>query len=135
MLAFVVARGMAAAGGCGASQGIIDIIGSVHSISNPLPIFMMIPPAAPFAPRMSSEISYSAERNKNDEESCRSEVPTLAKTQEKPGVTHKIKLVCARSFPRTYRTTSKVLLYLRGPRPKRDLDRAFPSCDTHCFSI
>jgi hypothetical protein len=82
---------------------------------------------------MSSEISYSIGRSQKDEESSRPNVPipTLGEpgglepteTQERPTV-HRAKLAFSRALPRTYRVTSKALLYLRGPRPKRDLDRA-----------
>jgi len=83
---------------------------------------------------MSSELSYSVERSHKDEESTRPDVPILTlgesseleptETQERPAV-RRAKLAFSRAFPRTYRTTSKALLYLRGPRPKRDLDRTF----------
>ena len=80
---------------------------------------------------MSSELSSSIERSPKDEES-HPDVPILTtdelggsqrqETQERP-VVRRAKLAFARTFPRTYRVTSKTLLYLRGPRPKRDLDR------------
>ena len=81
---------------------------------------------------MSSELSNSTERSRKDEDS-RTDVPILTlgelggseptQTQERT-VVRRVKLAFARSFPRMYRITSKTLLYLRGPRPKRDLDRA-----------
>src|SRR5258705_2916476 len=74
---------------------------------------------------MPSEISYPIARNQKDEEASRSD-PTMLwsehpVTQQKP-VLRKIKRAFARNFPRAYRLTSRTLLYLRGPRPKRDLD-------------
>jgi hypothetical protein len=84
---------------------------------------------------MSSDISYSMERGQKDEECSRSDIPTSTATGELGGseatgtkerpVVRRVKLAFARHLPKTYRMTSKVLLYLKGPRPKRDLDRAF----------
>lgn len=82
---------------------------------------------------MFSETSSSLERSQKDEEASHPDVPIIAlselgglgptQTQERPA-TRRVKLAFARKFPRTYRVTSKALLYLRGPLPKRDLDRA-----------
>ena len=73
---------------------------------------------------MASEFSSSIERSQKDEEASRSDVPVLgsepSEAQERP-VVRNINHAFARKFPRAYRTTSKALLYLRGPRPKRDL--------------
>lgn len=106
----------------------MDIIDSVFS-----PYLFHLLPSTPFDRQMSSELSYSIERCQKDEEESRPNVPILAlneisgseptEAQERP-VVRRAKLAFARDFPRTYRLTSKVLLYLRGPRPKRDLDRA-----------
>ena len=81
---------------------------------------------------MFSETSSSLERSQKDEAS-HPDVPIIAlselgglgptQTQERPA-TRGVKLAFARKFTRTYRVTSKALLYLRGPLPKRDLDRA-----------
>ena len=108
----------------------------LHRIVNflPSPYLCNSLPAAPFDRQMASEIPHSIARGQKDEENPHSDAPTLVAepldTQEKPAV-RSIKLAFARNFPRTYRITSKVLLYLRGPRPKRDLDGAFLSCDTN----
>ena len=84
---------------------------------------------------MSSEVSYSIERSQKDEENSRSDVPILplgesggpeaTGTRERPAARRakRLKLALSRAFPRTYRVTSRALFYLRGPRPKRDLDR------------
>jgi len=82
---------------------------------------------------MSSDNSSSLEGSRKDEESSLSRTPSLAlvelggseptQTQERP-LFRGAKLALARKFPGTYRVTSKALLYLKGPRPKRDLDRA-----------
>lgn len=84
---------------------------------------------------MSSDISYSMERGQKDEVYSHSDIPTSAATGELGGskptgakerpIARRVKLALARHLPKTYRTASKVLLYLRGPRPKRDLDRTF----------
>lgn len=116
-------------GGCWRlrGQGTIDIR---SLISFPSPYSCSPLPATPFDPQMSSEISYSIGRSQKDEEASRSDAPILA-TDESDGaetrgrrISHNIRLAFARNLPRTYRVTSKVFLYLRGPRPKRDLDRA-----------
>lgn len=77
---------------------------------------------------MASEISYSITRSQKDEEGSRSGIQMLgsgpSEAQERPLV-RRIKHAFARNLPRTHRMASKALLYLRGPRPKRDLDRAF----------
>lgn len=85
--------------------------------------------------QMSSEISYSIERSRKDEENPRPDVSALplgesgeseqTETRERL-VMHKIESAFARHLPRTYQIASKVLLYLRGPRPKRDLDPPVP---------
>lgn len=82
---------------------------------------------------MSPELSHSAEGNQKDEEASRLGTPILPldkfgrpgplQTQETPAI-RKAKLAFAHAFPGTYRAASKALLYLRGPRPKRDSDRA-----------
>jgi len=82
---------------------------------------------------MSSDLSSSLEGSRKGEESPHSHTPDLVlgelggleptQTQERP-LFRRAKLALARKFPRTYRVTSKALLYLRGPRLKRDLDRA-----------
>lgn len=81
---------------------------------------------------MSSDHSSSLIESLKDEESPRPHTPSLAlaelagsepaQTQERP-LFRRAKFALARKFPGTYRVTSKALLYLRGPRPKRDLDR------------
>jgi len=90
-------------------------------------------PHAPFSQPMSSDLTSSLEGSRKDEEFPHPHTPDLAlrelggleptPAQEKP-LFRGAKLALARKFPRTYRVTSKALLYLRGPRPKRDLDRA-----------
>ena len=87
---------------------------------------------APFDQPMSSDHSSSLIESLKDEESPRPHTPSLAlaelagsepaQTQERP-LFRRAKFAIARKFPGTYRVTSKALLYLRGPRPKRDLDR------------
>lgn len=89
----------------------------------------MLPfPATPHDRPMVSETSCSIARSQKDEEGSRSDVQIHgfepSETQERPDV-RKIKRAFARNLPRTYRMTSKAILYLRGPRPKRDLDGAF----------
>lgn len=93
---------------------------------------------------MSSKLSHSLERSQKDEEDPRPDAPNLtfgelsgsepAGAQESPAV-RRVKLAFARTFPRTYQVTSKVLLYLRGPRPKRDLDRTSCLVTTNRLSI
>lgn len=106
----------------------IVIIGSSISARSPSILFILPTPAAPFDDRqMDSEIPYSITRGQKDEEGSHSDVPILepelSETQERP-IVRNFKHAFARNLPRTYRTTSKALLYLRGPRPKRDLDGA-----------
>ena len=94
---------------------------------------------------MSSELSSSPEMSRKDEEAPSPDIPVLAlnelgrlettETQKRPAV-HRAKLAFARNFPRTYRVASKVVLYLRGPRPKRDLERAsLFHLHANCLSI
>ena len=77
---------------------------------------------------MASEISQSIGKSQRDEEGSRSDVTILSSEPSKPEerpVVRRVRSAFAHNFPRTYRITSKALLYLRGPRPKQDLERAF----------
>lgn len=117
--------------------------------SSSVPHCSYFPPclASYFYRQMSPELSHSTEGSQKDEEASRLSTPILPLgkfgrpgplgAQGRPAV-RKAKLALAHTFPRTYRAVSKGLLYLRGPRPKRDLERAscpVLSCDINRLPI